>query len=101
MRVWLCAQFRSLLFRRSVGKKVTTSDFRTGQILEQIWATQRRMKLDVEMETRVVAAVSRRLVQRHYIREGHLPKIIELHQHLLQQRREVAEFVGAQRGDAL
>src|SRR4029079_4493936 len=58
------------------------------------------MKLDVKMETRIVTAVGRRLMQRHHVREGHLPKVIELHQHLLQQRREVAEFVAAECGDA-
>src|SRR5690349_2655779 len=57
------------------------------------------MKFDVEMETRIIAAVSRRLMQRHHVWEGHLPEIIKLYEDLLQQRREVAELIAAQRRD--
>src|SRR5438552_13556365 len=46
----------------------------------------------MEMKTTVVAPISRRLVKRHDIREGHLPEIIEFHQDLSEDISKVAHF---------
>src|SRR5687767_14903197 len=82
-----------LFFGRCVRKEVTTADFRSRQILKQTGTAQWRMKLDVEVKTRMVAAIGWRLMQRHHVRKGHLPKVVEPDENLFQQCRKVAEFI--------
>src|SRR5689334_17444870 len=51
------AKLFGFFFRGGVAQEVPAADFRTRQILEQIRLTQWRMKLDVKVKARVVAAV--------------------------------------------
>src|SRR6266850_7589829 len=80
MYIELCAQFVRLFFRRSVTQEIPTANFRSGEVLQQVRLSQGRVKLYMKMETTVVAAFHRSLVQWHDIGEGHLPKIIKLDQ---------------------
>src|SRR5687768_10694481 len=57
------------------------------------------MKLDMKMKATVIAAVSRRLMKRHYIRESHLPEIVEPDKHVFQHAREVENFARRERRD--
>src|SRR5262245_41698629 len=50
------------------------------------------MKLDVEVKCAVVAAISWGLMERHNIRKGHAPQVIELHQQILQRAGEVTHL---------
>src|SRR5829696_1763315 len=50
------------------------------------------MKLDVEMKCAVIAAVGRCLMQRHYVRERHLPEIVETNQSFAQDFRKIRDF---------
>src|SRR5262245_6423490 len=54
------------------------------------------MKLDMKMKAAVIAAISRRLVQGHDIREGHSPEIVEFNQDRLEDCGEIAHFLSAQ-----
>src|SRR5262245_1994179 len=93
----LRAQFGGFLFGRSVAQEIAAADLRACQILQKIGTTQRRMKLDVEMETAMIASVCRRLVQRHDVREGHSPQVVELHQQAFESVDEVAHLRFAER----
>src|SRR5687767_1588591 len=96
----LGAKFFCFFFRRRVRKEVTTADFRSRQILKQTRTAQWRVKLDVEVKTRIVAAIGRRLMQRHHVGKRHLPKVVEPDENLFQQCPKVAEFIVRERGDA-
>src|SRR5262249_41175559 len=88
------------LFGRSVAQEVAAADLGARQILQQVRASQRRMKLDMEMETEMIAAVSRRLMKRHDVRERHSPQVVELHQQAFERVGEVARFRVAERRNA-
>ena len=45
-------ELRRLLFRRRVAEKVAAANLRTGEVLQQVRAAQRRVELDVEVEAR-------------------------------------------------
>src|SRR5215813_14575175 len=59
------AQFRRFLFGGSIAEKDTAANLRPGQILQEIRPSQRRVKLDMKMKAAIIAAVGRRLMQRH------------------------------------
>src|SRR5262249_39219870 len=88
----LRAQFGGFLFGRGVTQEVAAADLGACQVFQQVRATQRRMKLDMEMEPAVIAAISRRLMQRHDVRERHSPQVVELHQQAFERVGEVAHF---------
>src|SRR6267378_7908624 len=92
MYIELSAQFVRLFFRRSVTQEISTADFRSGQVLQQVRLSQGRVKLYMKMETTVVAAIHRSLVQWHDIGEGHLPKIIKLDQDFFEHFSKVAHL---------
>src|SRR5262249_20818966 len=100
MNIRLRAQFGGFLFRRCVAQEIAAADLGTGQILQQVRATQRRMKLEVEMEPAMVAPVGRRLVQRHHVRERPPPQVVELHQKTFERLGEIAQLRLAERRDA-
>src|SRR5436190_14590696 len=66
-------QLSGLLFRRSITQKISAADLGSGEILQEIRPAQRRMKLDVKMKVAIIAAIRRRLMQRHHVRKRHLP----------------------------
>src|SRR5262249_4613893 len=82
-------QFSRLFFGRRIAEEISAADLRPGEVLQQIWLSQRWVKLNVKMKTAVVFSVSRRLTQRHDIWERHSPQIVEFHQDCLQNRREI------------
>src|SRR6266536_2185753 len=45
------------------------------------------------MKAAIVSAICRRLMQRHDVREGHLPEVIKLDQHLFKHVGEVAHLI--------
>src|SRR2546425_1120206 len=63
----LRAQFVRLFFRRSVTKEISTANFRSGQVLQQVRLSQGRVKLYMKMETTVVAAIDWSLMKWHDI----------------------------------
>ena len=48
-------ELRRLLFRRRVAEKVAAANLRTGEVLQQVRAAERRVELDVEVEACGVA----------------------------------------------
>ena len=58
------------------------------------------MKLDVKVEPGILAAVGRRLVQRHHVRKRHLPQVVEAHEHVLEHGGEVPSLGRGQCGQA-
>src|SRR5260370_40671277 len=78
MYIELSAQFFRLFFRRSVTQEISAADFGSGQVLQQVWFSQGRVKLYLKMETTVVGAGHRSLVQWHDIGEGHRPTSMKL-----------------------
>src|SRR6266508_170321 len=100
MNLRLRAQLGRLLFRRRVAQEIAAADLGAGQILQQVRAPQRRMKLDVEMEPAVVVPVGRRLVQRHHIRERRPPQVVELHQKAFERFGEISQLGLAERRNA-
>src|SRR5262245_38131271 len=96
----LRAQFGGFLFRRRVAQKIAAADLGAGQVLQQVRTAQRRMKLDVEMESAMIAPVGRRLMQRHHIRKRRSPQVVEFHQKAFERLCEVAQFRLAERSDA-
>src|SRR5262245_49057904 len=81
----LRAQLGGFFFGRCVAQKIASADFGTSQILQQVRSSQRRMKLDVEMKPAVIAAVGRRLVQRHHVRERRSPQVVEFRQKMFER----------------
>src|SRR2546425_11864779 len=55
------------------------------------------MNLDVEWDPSKTAAVGRRLVQRHHVRERRPPQVVELHQKTSKRLGEIAQFSLAER----
>src|SRR5882672_10853482 len=100
MNLRLRAQFGGFLFGRCVAQKIAAADLRPRQVFQQVRTTQRRMKLDVEMESAMIAAVGRRLVQRHDVRERHSPQVVELRQKTFERLGEIAQLRPAERRNA-
>ena len=48
-------ELRRLLFRRRVAEEVAPANLRTGEVLQQVRAAERRMELDVKVEALDVA----------------------------------------------
>jgi hypothetical protein len=84
------AQFWCLLLGRSVAEKVAAADFRPGEVLQQVRSAKRRMKLDVKVKGAVVAIVGGRLVQRHDVGKGRLPKVVKTYHRIFQHVSEIA-----------
>src|SRR5262249_13037242 len=101
MSLRLRAQLGGFLFGRRVAQKIPSADLRSRQILQQIWTAQRRMKLDVKMEPSMIAAVGRRLVQRHDVGERHSPQVVELRQKTFERFGEILQLRPAERRNTL
>ena len=50
------------------------------------------MKLNMEVEACIIAAVGRRLMQRQHIRKRHLPQVVELDENVFQRMGQIADF---------
>ena len=48
-------ELRRLLFRRRVAEKVAPANLRTGEVLQQVRAAERRVELDVKVEPQASA----------------------------------------------
>jgi len=75
------------------------SDFRPGQKFHRVGFPQRRMKFDVKRKSLVIAAVSRRLVNRHDVGHRLAPKIIVANGDFTQERSEVRKLGITQIGE--
>src|SRR5215207_5558178 len=72
------AQLGRLLLGGGVAQKVPAADLGAGEVLQEVRPAERRVELDVEVETRIIPAVGRRLMQRHHVGERYLPEVVEL-----------------------
>ena len=88
-------QLGGLLFRRRVAQEVAAADLGPGQVLEQVRPAQRRMELDVEVESSDVL-LQRRLVKRHHVGERHPPQVVEPDDHVAEHRREIPSLLVVQ-----
>lgn len=92
MNRWQGAEFGYFFSWNSVAEEVAASDLWPGQIFEQVWLTQRWMKLDVKMELAVITTVCWGVVQGHDVGKRHLPQIIEANEHRLQHGSKIDHF---------
>src|SRR6185295_12456305 len=93
-------KLRRLLFRRSIVEKISSTDLRAGEVLQETGFAQRRMNLDVKMKAALIRTVRGRLVQDHHVRKRHAPQILQTNERLAEDGGEILQFVGSEIGDA-
>ncbi len=88
----LSPQLGRLLLRRRITQKTAPAHLRTCQIFQQVRLAQRRVKLDVKMETLMGLTVRRSLMKDHHVRKRYSPEVVKPDQHLSQNGRQIMKL---------
>src|SRR5689334_6261239 len=96
MDVGQTSKLQRLVLRQRVAEKVSATDFRTGQIFQEVRLAQGRMKFDMEMKTPVIGSIGWSMMQRHHVRKWHAPEVVVPHEHDLQRLGKVTHFIRVQ-----